>query len=249
MATGTVTGADVINNLSSQYKAREVNEDPMGKTAFLTMLIAQLKNQDPLSPMEGTDFTAQLAQFSQLENTLNTNTTLEKILDAVNGGEDSTDYVGYIGKTVTGDLSTINVSDGDATKSYYSLKESGEVVVAVKDSKGNEIRRVYLGQQTAGTHDFTWDGKDTDNNAAVDGTYTYDVLVLGAGGYAKQSTAVTGEVTGVSYQNGKKYLEVSVDKGTKTILLDPSTVSKVNRTETASAGTGTTAVSETDAAD
>lgn len=65
--TSSTSGSSAINNISSQYTARKTDEDPMGKDAFMTMLIAQLKHQDPLNPMDGTDFTAQLAQFTQLE--------------------------------------------------------------------------------------------------------------------------------------------------------------------------------------
>ncbi|WP_027358191.1 FlgD immunoglobulin-like domain containing protein [Desulforegula conservatrix] len=227
----TTSSSSAINNISSQYTARKTDEDPLGKEAFLTMLIAQLKNQDPLNPMDGTDFTAQLAQFTQLEKTMNMDSTLTKMLESMNG-TDSKDYVGYIGKTITGNLNTMSVSDGEATTGYFSMAQAGEAVVAVYDSSGTEIKRIYLGQQNAGTNSFSWDGKDTDDKIVADGNYSYDVFVLGDNGYSKLDTSVKGQVTGVTYKNGKQYMEVVPTGSTKTVLLDPSTIGSVGTSDT-----------------
>lgn len=222
MAAST-SGTEAINSISSQYKPRETKKDPMGKDAFMTMLLAQLKHQDPLNPMDGTDFTAQLAQFTQLEKSMNMDSTLTKILESMTGKE-NVDYVGHIGKTVTGNLNTMSVADGEATKGYYSMEKAGEVVVSVYDSKGNEVKRIFLGQQNAGTNSFSWDGKNADDKVVADGDYKYDVFVLGDKGYSKLDSTVKGEITGVSYKNGKQYLEVVPTGSTKTVLVEPSSI-------------------------
>ncbi len=80
------TGSGSIDKLASSYVQRETDEDPLGMDAFLTMLVAQMQNQDPLSPMEGTEFSTQLAQFSQLEQAMNTNTNLEKLIESLSSG-------------------------------------------------------------------------------------------------------------------------------------------------------------------
>lgn len=230
--TLSASGTEAINNISSQYKPRETKTDPMGKDAFMTMLIAQLKNQDPLNPLDGTDFTAQLAQFTQLEKSMSMDSTLTKILNSMDSGSQG-NYVDHIGKTVSGNLNTVSVNEGEADTGYFTLKEPGEVVLAVYDSNGAEVKRIFLGQQNAGTNSFQWDGKNTDEKLVSDGSYTYDAFVLGPGGYSKLNTGITGEVTGLTYKNGKQLLEVSLNGGTKTILMDPSAITKVTKTVTA----------------
>lgn len=238
MTVSSSSGADMVNRISSQYTAKKTEEDPLGKEAFLTMLIAQLKNQDPLNPMDGTDFTAQLAQFTQLEKTMNMDSTLTKMLESMNG-TDSKDYVGHIGKTVTATLNSMSVSDGTATTGYFSMPEAGEAVVAVYDSSGNEVKRLFLGQQNAGTNSFKWDGKNTNDEAVSDGNYNYEVFVVGTEGYSRLDSSVKGEVKGVTYQNGKQYLEVIPSGSTKTVLVDPSTISAVGASGSTNTGGST----------
>jgi flagellar basal-body rod modification protein FlgD len=116
------------------------------------------------------------------------------------------------------------------------MKEAGEAVVAVYDSAGNEVKRLFLGQQNAGTNSFKWDCTDINDETVSDGNYTYDVFVVGSGGYSKLDSSVKGEVTGVSYLNGKQYLELVPAGSTKTILVDPSTISAVGALSSGSSG-------------
>lgn len=86
------TGNSSLDALSSSYKSTvtENDEDVLGRDAFLTMLVAQLKNQDPLNPMEGSDFSAQLAQFSQLEQLMSLNDTMEALQTNMGGAVNPT---------------------------------------------------------------------------------------------------------------------------------------------------------------
>jgi len=81
--TVSSTNNSALENISSSYQSNEKNktekEDALGRDTFLTMLVAQLQNQDPLNPMDGTDFSAQLAQFSQLEQLINLNESMETV--------------------------------------------------------------------------------------------------------------------------------------------------------------------------
>lgn len=226
--TQSTYGNSNVNSLlggTSTETTEDVDEDYLGRNSFLTMLVAQLQNQDPLNPMEGTDFATQLAQFSVLEQQIYTNNNLEAILDAL-GAQKETNLIDYIGKEVQGEANTITVADGVATSASYELASQADAVVYIYDSDGNMVNSIYEGQKSAGTHTIDWDGRDFYGDLVGSGTYTFDVTALStSGGYIAASTSVTGEVTGVTYKNGTPFLQVGDQ------LLDPSTVTSVWQSE------------------
>ena len=205
------TGNSSLQKLASTYKATdketEEKEDYLGREDFLTMLVAQLQNQDPLNPMEGSDFSAQLAQFSQLEQLVNLNDGMEKMTAAF---EESSqiDVTGYVGKEVTGRVDTIEVTSGAATSGYYELTETSDIMVTIYNEEGNPIQTLYPGQKGPGEYSIEWDGKDYQGNVVEDGAYTYDVMANNGEGFASLSTTKTGTVDGIIYQGGQPYLMV-----------------------------------------
>ncbi len=221
-----------VNALSSNYqgidslftgheKKVEEKKDPLGREAFLTMLVAQLRHQDPLNPMEGTDFTAQLAQFSTLEQQFTTNDSLEAILNALNAKNDE-NLIDFIGKNVQGEANTLIMKNGNVSGGSYTVEDDAEVMIAVYNSEGFEIRSIFEGQKGQGTYQVNWDGKDNSGREVLDGTYTYEVVAVNElGGLVSSSTAIEGLVNGVIAKDGRQYLEVD-DR-----LLDPNTVTRV----------------------
>ena len=173
--TQTAYGNSNINKLFTGH-TEEVAEkkDPLGREAFLTMLVAQLRNQDPLNPMEGTDFTAQLATFSGLEQQFSTNDKLESILEALQT-KSQDNLIDFIGKEVTGESDTISVSNGELTTGYYTIDKDADVAITIYDAKGKLIQNIYSGQKDAGTHSIQWDGKDLQGNSVPDGVYTFEI--------------------------------------------------------------------------
>ncbi len=215
-------GSTSVNGLLSGHtQEAEKKKDPLGREAFLNMLIAQLKHQDPLNPLEGTDFTAQLAQFSMLEQQFSTNDNLEALLQSMDAKRED-NLIEYIGKEVSGIAETMVLKGGKAAGGRYTMEEPAEVSISIYNSSGQEVRTLYAGQKDSGTHDIEWDGKDNAGQSLADGNYTYEVFALDAiGGFVPVKTSVIGEVTGVTYENGTAYLQVG-DR-----LLDPSTVRSV----------------------
>lgn len=218
----TAYGNSNINQLFTGH-TKEVTEkkDPLGREAFLTMLVAQLRNQDPLNPMEGTDFTAQLAQFSSLEQQFTMNKSLEAILDAL-GTKTQENLIDFIGKEVMGESNSISISNGNTTTGYYTIDDSADVSIAIYDRKGSLMQNIYAGQKGAGTHEINWDGKNLEGSPVADGAYTFEILALSEiGGYVKAKTAVEGKVTGVTYEHDIPYLQIGER------LLDPSTITRI----------------------
>jgi flagellar basal-body rod modification protein FlgD len=175
---------------------------------FLTLLVAQMKYQDPLNPMDGTDFTAQLAQFTALEQQFKTNDQLEEILTAVKGQESG--YVlDYIGKTVKTLNNAVFVENGEANAVSYTLDDRAEVTLQIYDEDGNEVRSIYKGWQDAGSHDFDWDGRNNAGSQVDDGTYVVEVEAVDDQGYVvAHQEYVNGEVSGVTYHDGTPYLMI-----------------------------------------
>jgi flagellar basal-body rod modification protein FlgD len=179
----------------------------MGKDDFLTLLVAQLQAQDPLNPMDSTDFTAQLAQFSSLEQLQNVNSNL-KGLTTSQSIQTNANAVDFIGKQVTALGDQVEVTDGQSAGIQFTLSDdASNVYVRVYDQNGNFIRELDSGAMSAGQQEITWDGDDYLGSRAPDGTYQYEVEALDSDGADVDTTTfVSGTVSGVNYKDGQAYL-------------------------------------------
>ena len=162
------SGLEALLPKSSTETQKE--EDPLGRDAFLKMLIAQLEHQDPLNPMEGSDFSAQLAQFSSLEQLFNMNDHLETISTSL-GSENANNVLDYIGKEVLCKSDTLTLSEGVLTGGVFTLEEPADLMIAVYDDMGRKVTTLYPGQLAAGTHQVDWNGFDQTGSLVEDGTY------------------------------------------------------------------------------
>ena len=205
------TGSSSLQKLASAYKSTDTEEkdkeDYLGREDFLTMLVAQLQNQDPLNPMEGSDFSAQLAQFSSLEQLLNLNESMDGMAAAFESGSDI-DVSGLIGKEITGVVDSIDVTSGAPSNGFYQLPNSSDVMVSIYNSEGHTVKTLYPGQQGPGDYNINWDGTDYQGNIVGDGSYSYEVVANSGNGFVSLPTTISGLVEGISYQNGKPYLMV-----------------------------------------
>jgi flagellar basal-body rod modification protein FlgD len=220
------TAASYSNAVDTLFQGHSQNttqkeEDPLGRDAFLTMLVAQMKHQDPLNPLQGTDFTAQLAQYSSLEQQFNTNDLLTDIKSGVSGGTEE-NLIDYIGKEVVTDSSTLLWKDSRVVGGSYTLDEPGDIVVTIMDPDGNPVRNLYERHSKANTYQVEWDGRDVQGNKLSEGSYQYEVNFLAESGATRPlQTSMSGKVTGVTYEHGSPYLLMGDQ------LIDPQTVLKV----------------------
>lgn len=204
-------------------------DDSLGKDAFLTMMVAQLKNQDPLSPMDGTDFTAQLAQFSSLEQQLTMNTNLENILTTLQSSSDETNLFNYIGRNITSEGNPVTVENGDVVSGgAFNLGEDATIDVVVYDSEGKAVRVLSSGTETLteGSYNIEWDGMDANGYPVLNGDYIYDVIAKNLDGeYITVTTESSGLVSGLTTLSGKTYLVVDGDR------VDPASVEAISMAE------------------
>jgi flagellar basal-body rod modification protein FlgD len=172
----------------------------MGKDDFLNLLVAQLQHQDPLSPMESTDFTAQLAQFTSLEQLSNINGNLEQ-LQQYQAAVQNSQAVGLIGKTVEAAGNSVSVAQDRPAALHFELAENAAYLAAnIYGPAGNFVGMVEAGGLSAGRHELSWDGRDLQGNTVPEGTYTFEVLAVGSGGETVAAVPyVSARVTGVSF--------------------------------------------------
>lgn len=169
---------------------------------FLVLLTAQLQNQDPLSPMDSSEFTQQLVQFSQVEQQISTNDNLETLI-AQQSAAAAALPLSYLGKAalIASNRATL-FEEGSARWSYAFENEPASVTLSVKDSSG---RIVYTesGVAASGAHNFTWDGTKSNGGIAAPGVYTLSVVALNDAGQAVATDVNVMElVTGVDFTSG-----------------------------------------------
>jgi flagellar basal-body rod modification protein FlgD len=186
----TASQVTTTGNASSDTNLTGSISQTMNKDDFLKLLVTQLQYQDPLSPEDPKDFVAQLAQFSSLEQQINSNTNLENLSKAITSLQQSQSMaqgVSLLGKTVQGSGNQLSVVGGKALEASYQLPQAAkQVVVGIFDASGQQVATVNLGAQSAGSRTISWDGTDSNGKQVADGTYTYQVAAQDASGNAIQ---------------------------------------------------------------
>ena len=197
------------SSVSNKNTSSNSGTDELGKDQFIKLFIAQIQYQDPLNPLDSAEFTAQLAQFSSVEQLYGMNSKLGNIEETMTNQSEQHDNLGYIGKTVKADDNTMNVDNGTVQSGSYTLDGSGYVTIDVYDSDGVIVRTFNKGWEDKGEHDVNWDGRDDSGAIAGDGSYTFEVTARDEDGfYVPSNTYISGEVTGITYQNGQPYLMI-----------------------------------------
>ena len=164
---------------------------------FLSILTTQLKNQNPLDPLDTNQFTQQLVQFTGVEQQLKTNQFLEAMmLSTQNSGQ--SDVVNYIGKVISASGTKGELVNGAAAWNF-ALDEASTINVTVKDAKGNVVF-TKEGKVAAGESVFNWDGVDNNGKLQPDGTYSIAISAKNTDGKViNAKTDMVGEVTGVDF--------------------------------------------------
>jgi flagellar basal-body rod modification protein FlgD len=160
-------------------------------TTFLQLLTTQLKNQNPLDPLDTNQFTQQLVQFAQVEQQMKSNDQLSSLVSLEKSAQAST-ALAYVGATVVVDGSTAALSNGSATWNLNVTKPS-TATITIKDSTGQNVFTGTAGVNP-GTQTFTWDGRGNDGRIWPSGNYTLTATAVDA---SNQSVAISTEVQAV----------------------------------------------------
>jgi flagellar basal-body rod modification protein FlgD len=201
----TITPIDSSANAAEAQSGAPGNI--LGKNDFLNMLIAQLQHQDPLNPADGTEFTAQLAQFSSLEQLSNINDSL-KNMEQFQASLTHSQAVSYIGKEITASGNGLQLNDGQAATCHFELAANAAMAaISVYDATGGFVNSFETGPLGSGRQSATWSGKDLDGNPMPPGVYRFEIQAVDA---ANESINVTplmsAVVTGVSFKDNTAHL-------------------------------------------
>jgi len=195
-----VSGVTDINS-----KVQTVGSKTFSKEDFMKILLKQLNYQDPLNPMDSTQFTSQLTQFSTLEQLTNMNSTLDNVL-AFQHSMQNASIANLIGRTVTVSGDTTNLNN-TADVSYVLSNDAASVKISIYDGSGKLVATKNAGPQLKGDNEFIWDGKDVSGNQMPKGSYTFEVKAKDAsGGTVEALTNSSGTVTGVVFKDDLTYL-------------------------------------------
>ncbi|GAB2940612.1 flagellar hook assembly protein FlgD [Hafnia psychrotolerans] len=203
--TGTSTTTSTADDLSN---------------SFLTLLVAQLKNQDPTNPMDNAQLTSQLAQINTVSGIEKLNTTLGSISGQINSNQSvqATSLIGH-GVMVEGKAILVGSSDGKVSTTPFGLELERSVDTAnvtISDATGKVVKTISLGAQTAGVHSYTWDGTQDDGTAAPDGSYSFNVNATNGGEQMVATTLNYALVNGVTNDSSGALLDLGV-RGTSTL--------------------------------
>ncbi|OCG16224.1 flagellar basal body rod modification protein [Gilliamella sp. App6-5] len=190
---------------------------------FLTLLIAQMKNQDPTNPMDNSQLTSQLAQINTLAGIERLNTTLGMVSGQIDDSL-SVNASNMIGKgvMVPGNkilVATSELERSDAEKEtvttpfgFELVRDADSVIITIQDANGNVVREVDLGAIPAGVSSFTWDGMLNDGTIAPDGSYTFSVNATSDGQKVSSTSLAYSVVYGVinSKVNNKVLLDLGI---------------------------------------
>lgn len=187
----------------------------LGKEDFLRLFTTQLRYQNPINPMDSTEFTSQLAQFSSLEQLFNIGSQLKDLLLYQNSLQ-NTLTANLIGKEIRYEGDSIYLRD-NALINYSLTIPASRVKITIYDSTGKAVRTVELNNQSDGPQSYQWDGKDSEGNKLPEGGYKIRIEAFDSkGNPIEVSTLSSGIVTGMTFENNITYL--IIDDSTKVQL-------------------------------
>ncbi len=174
-------------------------EDKLGRDSFMKLFLAQMNHQDPLNPMDTTQFSSQLAQFSTLEQLYNVNENLDSI-EGIQSSDSKYNALGLMGKEIQAQSNSLLLDGESLAKGAFYIDTAAETsTVRIYDEKGKAIKDIDLEGLPAGTHDFEWNGRDDDGNMRSAGVYHYDVSAISpAGNMISAEKYIQGTVTRIS---------------------------------------------------
>lgn len=185
------------SSATTSTTAATTKTQALGQSDFLNLLVAQMKYQDPLNPSDPTQFTAQLAQYSQLEQLFNLNDAMSNLTTAENNSQ-RLNSLSLMGQDVVVEGSDFSYSGSPVQIGYQVDGTASDIKLNIKDSNGKIVKTLAASDVSTGSHYLSWDGKDKSGNTLAAGTYSIAIDATTSGGTtASVSPLVRATVTGI----------------------------------------------------
>lgn len=194
--------SDSVFEQLSFKKEEPQKKNELGKGDFMELLVAQLKNQDPLNPSEGTEFVAQLAQFSTVQGVQDLNTSFNTMSTNLKSSQ-AIQASSLVGHMVFVDSSTARLGTGGEVFGSITIDEpTDDTLLNIYDSRGLLVRQELLGAQDPGEIRFAWDGRNEAGESLPAGVYSFDALGLREGETTGLKTTLGANVNSVTIGAG-----------------------------------------------
>lgn len=183
-SSDSTSGQNAIDQLSGNFQD------------FLQMLMTQLQNQDPTSPLDTNEFTQELVEFSGVEQQINTNTSLNQLI-SLNQASEIIQGSALAGKTVNVDSTSMPLQDGSGSLTF-TAPAAENVLINITNSASQTVNSAIV-SATAGQNTWTWNGQSSSGTQMPDGAYNVSVTAIGTNsGTAAVPFTVSGTITGVT---------------------------------------------------
>ena len=201
----TISGVDASTGQNMELAS--LTSKVLDKDDFMNLLITQLQNQDPLNPTDSTEFTAQLAQFSSLEQLSNVNQNIQTS-HLYQASINNAQTVSFIGKEVTAEGNSLQRTNAQPAACNFELASNAKVVVVnIYDAAGEFVKAIESQDITAGHQKLIWDGTDNNGNIVPDGTYTFEAMAMDAEGEPVDVRKfMNATVSGVTFVDNQTFL-------------------------------------------
>jgi flagellar basal-body rod modification protein FlgD len=206
--SGGTSGAGSADGSTSSGSANGVT---LGGTDFLTLMLAQLQNQDPTSPVDSNEFLSQLASLSEVQGINQLNTSFAALSNSLASSQalQASSLLGH--QALVASSTAALATAGAAVNGAVSVPQtSSSVVLNITNSAGVLVQSINLGAQSAGLANFTWNGQTSGGAAAPAGTYTLSAQVSGVSGGSAVGTLVSGTVDSVTMGSGTTGLTLNI---------------------------------------
>ena len=181
----------------------------MNKEDFLKLLMAQMKNQNPLEPINNQEFIAQLTSFSSLEQLENLNQQASSSVQ-LQKSQNNAAAISLIGKKIKAPGDIIELKEEAPVDISYELESDANVTVEIYDNSNKLVKTINAGIQKSGANNLVWDGTTTSSQKLPEGIYTYEIIPTGLDGEAVSvKTFLSGQVEKMQVENGEALLFVS----------------------------------------
>src|SRR5271163_402503 len=208
--TGT-TGSGSSTSTSTSAAASGTGGVTLGGTDFLTLMLAQLKNQDPTSPVDSNTFLSQLAELSEVQGITSLNTSFSTLSSSLSSSQalQASSLLGHQAQVAS---STATLAAGGTVTGAVNVPQTtSQVTLNISDSSGALVGQINLGAQSAGLASFSWNGTESDGSQAPPGQYTLSAQYAGApSGSTAATTLVNGTIESVSMGAGSTGLTLNV---------------------------------------